>query len=1155
MNDGRPWLRFYGKVPVELAHPEVTLYEALSQTARKSPDAIAWDFFDTTATYKSFLESIDRCANALAALGLDASERILISMPNSPQAIIAFYAANKLGAVAALVHPLSTIPELEHYLNASAARFVLTLDAFYERVASAQPVLPIQRIILAKIGDYLPPIKNLGFWLAKGRKIGKVPADERVRWWAALMSDRQKEAPRASTTSHDAAAILFSGGTTGKPKGVVLSNRNFISQGMAAASWVGDYEGVNSILAIMPIFHGFGLGVCVNAALLNGGRSILVPTFSADLVAEMLRKKRPNIIAGVPTLYSALLRNRSLQNIDLSCLRVSFAGADRLPRPLKEEFEKFVIERGGRGNLLDGYGLTEAVTAVMAMPEGEYREGSIGVPFPGVLAKICSPGTEVEVTFGEDGEICISGPSVMMGYLDEPEATAQVLRQHSDGRLWLHTGDLGQMDADGFFYFKERMKRLIKSSGFNVFPAQVESALYAHPLVRQACVAGVPDERQIERVKGFVVLKDPTLASKETEQALIEHCHSQLIKWSCPREIAFLDELPQTRLGKIDYKALIEIHMQKESEQCAREFSIAHGGDLVAHCLQNHGVRHLFTLCGGHISPILTGSKKVGIRVIDVRHEATAVFAADAMARLTGVPGVAAVTAGPGLTNTITALKNAQLAQSPIVLLAGAVPTLLAGKGALQDIDQRQLVAPHVKAIKQVRRLRDIAPSITEAFKVAAEGVPGPVVIELPVDLLYDEKTVRSSYSKATAKGGSASKRIKSWYIEHHLQNIFASNGDGDGDGKDVVRVHQVAQSTTSGSVIAAAIAALRRAERPLLLLGSQAVAVPHAVHALALAVNKLGVPVYLSGMARGLLGRNHPLQMHHGRRHALAEADCVVLAGVPLDFRMDYGRTLKRSTTVIAINRSSKDAYLNRRPDICAIADAGQFIITLADKYESRQADLAQWIDRLTQSDKDREQEICQLAAQPGDYVNPLALLREIENSAADDAVIVADGGDFVGSASYIVKPRAPLSWMDPGAFGTLGAGAGFALAAALCRPGAQIWLLWGDGACGYGIAEIDTFARHSIPVIAVVGNDASWSQIARDQIRILQDDVGTKLARTAYHRAASGFGAKGILLKNIASAQAAIRQASLVCVAGKPVLINAWIDRTDFRQGSVSM
>jgi len=554
-----PWLRFYGRVPATLSYPETTLYEAVAAAARRVPDAVAWDFFGTTSTYRRLIEDIDRCAALLAALGLGRGARLLISMPTSPQGVIAFYAANRLGAVPALIHPLSTAPEIAHYLDASGARIALALDAFYGTLAAARPKRPLEKILVARIPDYLPPVKKLGFWATKGRKIVPVPHDPRVHWWSREMKQERPFSSPPAGSPEDPAAILFSGGTTGSPKGIVLSNRNFIAEGMQAAAWGGLEQG-DSILAILPIFHGFGLGVCVNAALMAGGTSILVPVFDPATTAALLRAKRPSVLVGVPTLFHALADDRKLARADLSCLKACFCGADTLPRPVKEHFERLVAERGGRVRLLEGYGLTEAVTAIMAMPAEEYREGSMGIPFPDMAAKLCLPGTEQEAPAGEEGELCVSGPAVMLGYLDDPEATAQALRVHADGRTWLHTGDLARRDADGFFYFVLRLKRMIKSSGFNVYPTQVEGVLYRHPAVAEACVVGVPDPAQVERVKAFVVLKDEKQRTEEMKAMLIAHCRERLIKWSCPREIEFRRELPKTRVGKVDYRALTAGH-------------------------------------------------------------------------------------------------------------------------------------------------------------------------------------------------------------------------------------------------------------------------------------------------------------------------------------------------------------------------------------------------------------------------------------------------------------------------------------------------------------------------------------------------------------------------------------------------------------------
>lgn len=574
------------------------------------------------------------------------------------------------------------------------------------------------------------------------------------------------------------------------------------------------------------------------------------------------------------------------------------------------------------------------------------------------------------------------------------------------------------------------------------------------------------------------------------------------------------------------------------------------GGDHIARVLRAHGVEFLFTLCGGHISPVLKGAKDAGIRVVDVRHEATAVFAADAVARISGIPGVAAVTAGPGATNTITAVKNAQLAQSPVVLLGGAAATALQGRGALQDIDQMALFKPHVKWAKAVTRVRDLAPTLMKAFQAARSGVPGPVFVECPVDLLYDESVIREWYNASMPKGNSLPDRFVRTYLNYQARRIFSATKSTS------EAAIEVAPISPSAGVIARAAKRIAAAERPLLVVGSQALVDARQADAIAAAIERLGIPVYLSGMARGLMGKSHALHHRHQRRTALREADLVLLAGVPSDFRLDYGRNVRRSACLISANRSRLDLKRNRRPDIAALADAGLFLRQLADVLGTgASARWHEWQETLLARDRDREAEIDTNASRSGEFINPVALCRSIDAGLPDNSMIVADGGDFVGTASYIVKPRSPLSWLDPGVFGTLGCGAGFALGASLCRPGHEVWVLFGDGSVGYALAEFDTFVRHKIPVIAVVGNDAGWTQIAREQVKMLHDDVGTVLARSDYHKVAAALGGHGIVLKSMDQTETSLQEARDAAAGGVPVLLNSWLDRTDFREGSLSM
>ena len=475
----KPWLKFYDDIPESIDYPKVSLYERVMQTVENHPNAIAWDFMGNECNYRDFGNEIDRFANALKAIGMKGGDVITISMPTAPNGIVPIYATNKIGGVCSMIHPLSPGPQIEMYLNISKSKYALTLDIFYEEFKKIIHNTSVEKIIIAKATDYLTsPLLRFGYWLKKGRKTPPIPDDPMVLHYQDLLNGNYPEAKKAEVKHDDAAIILYSGGTTGTPKGIMLSNYNMISEGMQVVA-MGKLNHTQSVLAILPIFHGFGLGVCVNAAFMVGGKSILVPIFTPETVAKLIKKKRPNFIIGVPTLFEALTNNKIFQNTDLSCIQNAYCGADTLPKKVKDRFEEIVRNNNGTTTLNEGYGLTEAVTAIMAIPPNPeyYRENSIGIPFPDMLAKIVKKDTLEEAEIGEEGEICIAGPAVMLGYLDNPKATADTLKKHADGRIWLHTGDIGSMDKDGFFYFKLREKRMLKVSGVNVYPKHVEEII------------------------------------------------------------------------------------------------------------------------------------------------------------------------------------------------------------------------------------------------------------------------------------------------------------------------------------------------------------------------------------------------------------------------------------------------------------------------------------------------------------------------------------------------------------------------------------------------------------------------------------------------------------------------------------------------------
>ncbi len=576
-----------------------------------------------------------------------------------------------------------------------------------------------------------------------------------------------------------------------------------------------------------------------------------------------------------------------------------------------------------------------------------------------------------------------------------------------------------------------------------------------------------------------------------------------------------------------------------------------HGGDIIADVLARHGVTHLFTLCGGHISPILTGCEARGIKVVDVRDEGNAVFAADAVARMTGTIGAAAVTAGPGVTNTITAIKNAQMAQTPLILFGGATATLLKGRGALQDIDQLALMKPIVKWATTVKTVPALQHAVERAIAVATEGVPGPVFVEVPVDILYPEEIVRTWYEKEAGLGkakGIGAKALE-LYIKGHLYRQFRAPTLPEID------LPVKLPKLRGDNLVDKAAEAVLAAKQPVIVVGSQTLVGVKDPGRLARAIGTLGAPVYLAGMARGLLGRTHELQLRHNRGKTLKEADCIIVCGFPFDFRLGYGRGINKQATLIAANLSSEELRKNRRPDIAIEMHAGDFLVALAERASGASGTWSSWIASLREREQARDREIASKAAASGELVDPIHFFTRVEDAMADDAVLVVDGGDFVATASYIVRPRAPLSWLDPGVFGTLGVGGGFALGAALVRPGREVWLVWGDGSSAYTLAEFDTYVRHGVAPIALIGNDASWMQIAREQVEVLGTSLGTDLRRTDYHKVAEGYGGVGLVLSDPARVDATLAEAKSIAKAGRPVCINVHLRRTDFRKGSISM
>ena len=568
-----PWKNHLGEVPFTLDYFDGSMFEAVEKIAEKYPNNIAFDFMGRSTTYKALVREVEDCAKALRTIGVREGDKVTIAMPNCPQAIQMFYAVNLIGGICNMIHPLSAEKEIEFYLNESESVTAITLDQFYNKFENIRQNTKVVNIVIASIKDELSKPVKAGYMLTEGRKIKKIPEDAPViRWKEFLhMGKHCFYNYKVKRTGKDPAVILYSGGTTGTTKGILLSNRNFNALGQQVIAANPMFRVGDKMLAAMPLFHGFGLGVCIHTMLSQGGRCILIPRFTAQTYAKQITKYHCNFIAGVPTLYEALLRLPSMDNADLSSLKGVFSGGDSLSIELKKKFDKFLYDHNAKIQIREGFGLTECVTTSCLTPPHMAKEGSIGLPFPDTYYKIVEPGTDKELPYGEEGEILIAGPTVMMEYVKHPEETAQTLRKHDDGLTWMYTGDLGMMDDEGFIYFKGRAKRMIITSGYNVYPGQLENILDANEFVHMSCIIGVPDPYKMQKVKAFVMLKPGVPESPETKEAILAYCRKHIAKYAMPYDIEFRRELPKTLVGKVAYRVLEEEEAAKRAAEQTEE--------------------------------------------------------------------------------------------------------------------------------------------------------------------------------------------------------------------------------------------------------------------------------------------------------------------------------------------------------------------------------------------------------------------------------------------------------------------------------------------------------------------------------------------------------------------------------------------------------
>ena len=548
----------YGDIPSRLKYSDKSMSGTVLETAEKNPDFPALSFMGREIPYSELALRIDEIARAFYAIGIRPGVRVMVCMPNVPQAVYCLYALNRIGAVATMVHPLSAVGEIVFYLNEVDCDYAITLDQFYGKFLDVVAQRPLKKLIITSVSAELSCIKSLAYKLMTERKFPAVKDSDTVIRWSTFLkgAGNVTENYVAEKDIDSEAVVLFSGGTTGVTKGIMLSDLNF--NAVAAQTEAMSHEVIRhtKMLAAMPVFHGFGLGVCIHTMMVAGGTSILVPRFNAKSYAELIKKNRPNFIAGVPTLFEAICRADYLDGVDLSCLKGVFSGGDSLSIELKKKFDKFLSDHHATIRVREGYGTTECVTACCLTPFDKEKEGSIGIPYPDMFFQICAVGTNDEVPYGTEGEICIAGPSLMIGYINHEEENANTLRLHADGNVWLHTGDLGKMDEEGFVYFRQRIKRMIITSGYNVYPSQLENIIEGHPSVQRSCVIGVDDPYKIQKVKAFVVLREGVNDTPGLRESIMEYCRKHIAKYALPYEIEVRESLPTTLVGKVAYTVL-----------------------------------------------------------------------------------------------------------------------------------------------------------------------------------------------------------------------------------------------------------------------------------------------------------------------------------------------------------------------------------------------------------------------------------------------------------------------------------------------------------------------------------------------------------------------------------------------------------------------
>lgn len=563
---GHPWYQFYDEegIPKSIDYPDCSMVDMVIQSAEKWPDNTAYVYYGHKVTYKNFVKKIEKTARALKNYGVKEGDRVTICMPNTPEGITMVYAVNMVGAICNMVHPLSSEKELEYYIKVADSKYVLVIDAVFDKIYRLRDTAQLERIIVVRPSDGLGFLKKKLYNTLHIKRVRLPSNDSRVVLWEDFIANSYfyQGNYHEERGGEDPAVIMYSGGTTGAPKAVLLSNLNINAESICDATMIRQVTPGATVLSILPLFHCFGLGVCIHTPLCKGMGCILIPAFSHRQFADIIKKNSPSFIVGVPTLFEALV-NTKLKSDDLESVKAVICGGDALNQTLRDKVNAFLKNHGSDAKIRVGYGLTEGSGAVCLSPENTFSDGIIGVPFPDTDFKIVKNNTHKELPAGEEGEICISGPLVMMGYLDNDAETAQVIRVHDDGKVWLHTGDIGYLGEDGLIYFAQRLKRIIVSSGYNIYPTHIESIINSHEAVLTSTVIGIDHHYKGQVPKAFIVLKPGYRAGKKIEREIRELLERNIPIYALPVAYEFRDKLPHTKIGKVAFRDLEKEEKEK----------------------------------------------------------------------------------------------------------------------------------------------------------------------------------------------------------------------------------------------------------------------------------------------------------------------------------------------------------------------------------------------------------------------------------------------------------------------------------------------------------------------------------------------------------------------------------------------------------------